>query len=49
MQIFYNRVVTCVTGDICKEVIKDPALDETWEAAMLDKGYQSVAKRVHQV
>ena len=25
-----NRVVTCVTGDICKEVIKDPALDEMW-------------------
>ena len=29
----YNRVVTCVTGDICKEVIKDPALDEIWEVA----------------
>ena len=21
----YNRVVLCVTGDICKEVIEDPA------------------------
>ena len=24
----YNRVVSCVKGDICKEVIEDPALDE---------------------
>ena len=27
----YNRVVSCVKGDICKEVIEDPALDDMWE------------------
>ena len=42
----YNRVVSCVTGDICREVIQDPALDDMWEAARLDKGYQSVAMTV---
>ena len=42
----YNRVVSCVTGDICKEVIEDPALDEMWEAAKLDEGYQSVAETI---
>ena len=36
----YNMVVTSVTG----EVIDDPALDEMWEAARLDKGYHSVAE-----
>ena len=44
----YKRVITCVTGDICKEVIKDPALDEMWEAARLDEGYQSVAETIKQ-
>ena len=39
-------MISCVTGDICKEVIEDPALDEMWEAAKLDKGYQSVAMTV---
>ena len=39
----YKRVVSCVTGDICREVIEDPALEDMWEAARLDKGYQSVA------
>jgi hypothetical protein len=39
----YNRVVSCITGDICREVIEDPALEDMWEAARLDKGYQSVA------
>ena len=34
--------------DICREVIQDPALDDMWEAARLDKGYQSVAKTVKQ-
>ena len=24
----YNRVVSCVTGDICREVIQDPDLDD---------------------
>ena len=24
----YNRVVSCVKGDICREVIEDPALDD---------------------
>ena len=40
----YNRVVSCVTGDIYKEMIEDWALDEMWEAAKLDEGYQSVAE-----
>ena len=44
----YNRMVSCVTGDICREVIKDPALDNMWAAARLDKGYQSVAMTVKQ-
>ena len=39
----YNRVVSCI-----KEVIKDPALDDMWEAARLDKGYMSVARTVKQ-
>ena len=38
----YNRVVSCVKGNICREVIEDPALDNMWEAARLDKGYQLV-------
>ena len=42
----YNRVVSCVKGDICREVIEDPALKDMWEAAGLDKGYQSVALTV---
>ena len=44
----YAYNVTCVTGDICREVIEDPALDEMWEAARLDEGYQSVAETVKQ-
>ena len=44
----YNRVVSCIKGDICKEVIEDPALDDMWEAARLDKGYMSVAMTVKQ-
>ena len=44
----YNRVVTCVTEDIYKEVIEDPALDDKLEAARLDKGYQSVAETIKQ-
>ena len=39
-------MVSCVTGDICKEVIEDPALDEMWEAAKMGKGYQSVAETI---
>ena len=35
----YNRVVSCVKGNICREVIEDPALDDMWEAARLDNGY----------
>ena len=42
----YNSVVSCVTGHICKEVIEDPALDEMWEAARMDEGYQSVAETI---
>ena len=34
----YNRVVSCIKGDICKEVIEDPALDDMLKAARLDKG-----------
>ena len=30
----------------CREVIQDPARDDMWEAARLDKGYQSVAMTV---
>ena len=37
-------MVTCVTGDICKEVIENLALDDMWEAAKLDEDYQSVAE-----
>ena len=44
----YNRVVSCIKGDICKEVIEDPALDDMWEAARLDEGYMSVARTVKQ-
>ena len=44
----YNRVVTCVIGDIYKEVIEDPALDDKLEAARLDKGYQSVEETIKQ-
>jgi hypothetical protein len=36
-----NRAVSCVKGDICREVVED-----MWEAARLDKGYQSVALTV---
>ena len=42
----YNRVMPCITGDICKEVIEDPALDEMWEAAEKDDGYQKVAETI---
>ena len=42
----YNRVVSCIKGEICKEVIEDPALDEMWEAAWMDQGYQSVAETI---
>ena len=42
----YNRVVSCVKGDICKEVIKDPALDAMWEAAKKDEGCQRVAETI---
>ena len=35
----YNRVISCITGDICKDVIKNPTLDKMWEAAKNDKGY----------
>ena len=41
-------MVSCVTGDICREVIEDLALDEMWEAARLDKGYHSVAETIKQ-
>ena len=34
----YNRVVSCIKGDICREVIEDPALEDMWQAARLDKG-----------
>ena len=37
----YNRVISCITGEICKEVIEDPALDKLWEAA------KSYNHRVH--
>ena len=42
----YNRVISNISGDICKEVIEDPALDEMWEAAWMDQGYQSVAETI---
>ena len=42
----YNRVVSCIKGDICKEVIEDPALDDMWEAARLDEGYMPMARTV---
>ena len=42
----YNSVICCITGDICKEVIEDPALDEMWEAAKKDEGYQRVAETI---
>ena len=41
-------MVSCIKGDICKKVIEDPALDDMWEAARLDKGYMSVAMTVKQ-
>ena len=44
----YNRVVSCIKGDVCKEVIEDPALDDMWEAARQDKGYMSVAQTLKQ-
>ena len=42
----YNRVISCITGDICKEVIEDPALDKIWESAKKDEGYQMVAETI---
>ena len=42
----YNRVVSCVKGDICKEVIKDPALNEIWDAAEKEEGYQEVVETI---
>ena len=44
----YNNIVSYINGDICKEVIKDPALDDMWEAARLDEGYMSVARTIKQ-
>ena len=35
-----------VQGDISEEVLKDPALDEMWEAAAADEGYQLAAKAI---
>ena len=40
----YNRNISNITRDICKEMIEDPALDEMWEAAEKDEGYQRVAE-----
>ena len=50
----YNRVISNISGDICKEVIEDPALDKMWEAAEKDEGYQRVAetkerKKAHEI
>ena len=42
----YNRVVSCVKGDICKEVIEDQALDKMCEAVEMDEGYQEVAETI---
>ena len=42
----YNRVISNISRDTCKEVIEDPALDEMWEAAEKDEGYQRVAVRM---
>ena len=42
----YNRVISNISGDICKEGIEDPALDKMLEAAEKDKGYQRVAQTV---
>ena len=39
--------VSCVKGDICREVIEDPALEDMWEAVGLDKGHQLVALTVN--
>ena len=44
----YNRVVPGIKWDICREVIKDQALDDMWATASLDKGYMSVAMTVKQ-
>ena len=44
----YAYNVTCVTGDICREMIKDLALNEMWEAARLDESHQFVAETVKQ-
>ena len=33
----YNQIISCRSGDISQEVIKDPALDEIWGAAKQDK------------
>ena len=42
--LLYNRVISNISGDICKEVIEDPALDKMWEAAEKDEGYQKGAE-----
>ena len=42
----YNRVISNISGDICKEVFEDPALDKMREAAEKDEGYQWVVKTV---
>ena len=42
----YNRIITLVKGNVSPEVLEDPALDELWEEAELDKGYQRAAKVV---
>ena len=44
----YNRMVICVRGDICKELIKDPHLDEMWEVARMDECHQSVVETIKQ-
>ena len=42
----YNRIVSCITGDISQEVIEDPALDDMWDAAREDMGYKEVANLI---
>ena len=42
----YNRVISNIKGDIFKEVIKDPALDEMWEVAEKYEEYQRVAETI---
>ena len=37
---------SCIIGDICKNVIENPALAKMWEGAKLDKRYQSEAETI---